>query len=215
MKLKFGIVLALLAALVAGANVGGVGDAEAQLGTTGVGGGGFGGGGGGGTVVFSQALTQVSSPSNLNERWVIASSRLTACSGCMTARVKFTFASGGNGGPYTMGTVWIGQSNATAPNYNGDQVQLKFGGNATFPSCTPCTVTSDYVTLAQAFDATKSYTVSFHVPNVGGNLAAEADFLTNVAVWTDSSATDDSGNTTVTGYTSGNFGALIVEIDAQ
>jgi hypothetical protein len=214
MKRRCGI-FALLAAWVL-ASVGGGGDAEAQLGTTGVGGGGFGGGGGGGTVVFSQTLTQTTSPSVLNERQVIAASRLAACSGCMTVKVQFTFTSGGNGGPYTIGGVWIGQSNATAPNFNGDQVQLTFSGSTTFPSCTPCAVTSDPVTLAQAFDNTKSYTVSFYIPSVGGNLAAEGDFLSNVASWNLSgTATDQSGNTTVTGYTSGNFGALLTEIIAQ
>jgi hypothetical protein len=171
------------------------------------------------TAVYTQTLTQESSPSSANERQVIASSRLSSCSGCNQVRVKFSFNSGGNGGPYNIGTVWIGQSTGTAGDFTGDQVQFMFGGNSTFVALntTGGTVTSDYVTLSQNWDNTKSYTISFHVPNVGGNLAAQADFLSNVTVWNQINATDQSGNTTIDGqgYGSGIFGLMITEIDGQ
>jgi hypothetical protein len=58
MKLRFGIVFALLAVLVVGANVGGVGRAEAQLGTLHAGCAGARCGGGGLTPVLSTTTTQ-------------------------------------------------------------------------------------------------------------------------------------------------------------
>lgn len=159
--------------------------------------------GGGGTIVFNDTANLTNNyggpPSQTNVRVVIPSSSLTAASGSHIA-VQFLFNGGGDGG-YTVGTVYIGQSGGTAPNFTGDQVQVTFsGGSSTFSSLTTATsVTSDVIALAQAFDNTKSYTIAFHMPAIGGNFGGTLAF--SAASNYQLAGADNSSSTTSAGMT--------------
>lgn len=60
--------------------------------------------------------------------------------------------------------VWIGQA-ATAPAYTGNQVQVFFGGSASFSGSAGGVITSDIFTLGENWDNTKTYMVSWFFTN--------------------------------------------------
>lgn len=149
------------------------------------------------TVVFDQSsvLTNNSSFSLQNNRAVIKTPVLSPASGCNQIRVTYLFLTGGTGG-YAVGSHYVGQMGGSAPDFAGDQVQLLFGGNPTFSSpAVAASVTSDWVTLAQNFDATVQYVVSFFIPSIGGNLASGLGF-SSTDMWTETASHTDSSSQT-------------------
>ena len=164
------------------------------------------------TTVFSDALTGGDTNRQAeNERVVFSSAVLGAASGNQV-RVSF-MTHGADIGSYVFGPCWIGQSGGSAPNFTGDQVQLKFGGANTFniPTANPATTVSDLSTLAQAWDNTKSYTVSWLIGAVSGSASLPFHPLTGVDFWgsgSGSTTTSTADQTTPAGLTL-QFGSLV------
>lgn len=145
----------------------------------------------------SAVLTNSWNPSLSNVRQVLAPAVLTAQAGCNQVRVSFLFFGGGQG--YAIGKCFIGQMGASAPNFAGDQAQVTFNGGAdTFISLTTnAAFVSDWVTLPQNWDATKSYVVAFFISFVPGNIAATLGFLTGADAYSETTTGVDSSGTTV------------------
>lgn len=150
------------------------------------------------TTVYNQAgvLTNSWGGNSLgNQRIVIPASLLTAATGNKIS-VSFLFFGGGSGG-ITTGTAYIGQAGATDPNFTGDQIQLTFSGSGTFSSpATAVAVTSDFVTLAQPFDVTKKYIVSFFLGSISGSFGGTLGFSSTDA-WADTTSHVDDSSLTV------------------
>ena len=174
------------------------------------------------TTVFSDALTGGDTGrQSENERMVFPASVLGAATGNQI-RVSFLFHGTDGGGPYVFGPCYIGQS-GTAPNFTGDQVQVLFSGAGTFniPVPNPSTVASDFVTLAQAWDNTKSYTVSWLVGSIPGSAAMPFHFTTGPDLWgsgSGSTTTSTANQTAPAGLTvqfSGlDFLVTLIEVQA-
>lgn len=100
---------------------------------------------------------------NLNNRLIIPTSALSAASGNQ-CQIVLLFGSTAHTGGLCVNTMYFGQASVTAPNFNGDQVQVLFGGGATvtYSGVANSTVTSDIFTLPQAWDATKKYMLAWH-----------------------------------------------------
>lgn len=150
------------------------------------------------TTVFDQSagMTNASSDTQTNLRQVFAPAFLTSAPGNNQIRVTFKFLAGVDGA-YPIGKVYVGQMAATEPNFTGDQVQATFssGGNTFNTPIGGGSVTSDWVTLAQNYDATKTYVVSFYVGTVPGNNAFAYELVTGMHFWSASSVTDFSSQT--------------------
>jgi hypothetical protein len=153
------------------------------------------------TTVFDvvSGMTNNWSDSNDTIRMVYSPTSWTASpAGADQMRITFQFFGGGTGG-YQMGNFWVGQMGATLSDFTGDQVQVKFSGANTFASPTGAVgIVSDWVTLPQNFDSSKSYVVSFHIPNIGGNMGGALGFGTGTTAGAKNGATDVSGVTSVT-----------------
>lgn len=135
---------------------------------------------------------------NTNNRVVIAAAGLSAATGTQ-CQLEFRC---GTSCPTESGmitSVYFGQG-GTAPNFTGTQVQVLFGGAATFNGSAAGVVTSDVFTLGETFDNTKPYTCAFHFKSgsaghaaIVGNTNATLFFL---------AGTDNSSATTSAGMSS-------------
>ena len=175
------------------------------------------------TTVFTETFAAGGDTSrgSENERQIFPASVLGAATGNQV-RVSF-LTHGADIGSYVFGPCWIGQSGGSAPNFAGDQVQLKFGGADTFniPTANPATTVSDFSTLAQAWDNTKSYTVSWLLGSIGGSANLPFHFTTGPDFWgsgSGSTTTSTANQTAPAGLTlqfSGlDFLVTLIEVQA-
>jgi hypothetical protein len=118
---------------------------------------------------------------NQNLRFVLPTALLSAASGTQCQLVfRWGTAEPSEAGAVT--SCFFGQIGATEPNFAGDQVQVKFGGSASFSGSAAGVVTSDVFTLAQSFDNTKRYVCALHIlSTAAGNSSAAT--VTGVDFW--------------------------------
>lgn len=134
---------------------------------------------------------------NHNFRQFIPAAKLSSATG---NQIQLVFLCGTNETSETpvVDEVWCGQGGVTEPNFTGDQVQIKFGGSASFNGSAAGVITSDVATLAQNFDNTKKYTVSWHIANAAsGHMSSAA--LSTVNLWVDGGAASTASQTTPAG----------------
>jgi len=101
--------------------------------------------------------------------------------------------------PSTTGAIssmWFGQSGASPPNFTGDQVQVKFAGGASINGSGGAVIVSDIFTLAQPFDATKSYTCAFFIPGSPNFTSLSEGSVAGVTIYADTTTGSDTSSQT-------------------
>lgn len=162
------------------------------------------------TTVFDQSAalagtTGGSGNDGICFRVVLSPSVLAAASGTQ-CQLTFLWGTTETSETGAVTTVYFGQAGASDPNFAGDQVQVKFGGNAGFDGSAAGVVTSDVFTLAQSFDATKKYVVAFHFLHTGALHGTGATAtVTGCDVWLNAggATADSSSQTTPPGMSLG------------
>lgn len=103
---------------------------------------------------------------NANFRQLINTAALGAATGTQV-RVTVLFGTAEGSESPAIDDMWIGQKAAAGNPYdfNGNQVQVKFGGGSSINGSAAGVVVSDFVTLGEAYDNTKSYIIAFHATN--------------------------------------------------
>jgi hypothetical protein len=117
-----------------------------------------------------------------------------------------------------MGKVYFGLASASPPNFAGDQVQLLFAGSGTYTtSIGGGSTTSDWATLAQTFDNTKTYVASIFIGSSAGYNDTQFGSISNVDLCSDTSTgVDHSGDTTPPALgTSANFDSALQKVEIQ
>jgi hypothetical protein len=164
-----------------------------------------------GGILFSNPLaTSVGGWAGQNLRQQITPSAYTnPISGTTQVRVKLTFAAGTSG---TLDSIYFGFQGATAPNFDGGQVQLKFSGNGSIPVA-PGSYTTDWATFS--FNPSKTVIIAAHFS--GSNIVAGSDSPIGCSRYYFGSATDESSQTAPTDTYSSDPSTLrfIAEIDLQ
>jgi hypothetical protein len=160
------------------------------------------------TTVYDQSASLTGTDdgdgnANQNLRFNLPTALLSAASGTQ-CQLEFRWgtAEGNEAGAVT--SCWFGQS-GTAPQFTGDQVQVKFGGASGFSGSAAGVVTSDVFTLAQAWDNTKRYTCALHILSTANGNCSVAT-VTGVDLWNavgvdNASATNPGGMTGPTANT--------------
>ncbi|RTL52891.1 MAG: hypothetical protein EKK40_07010 [Bradyrhizobiaceae bacterium] len=141
-------------------------------------------------------------------RTLLTTSILSAPSNGSAIRVTFS-ASTGNNLPVT--AAYVGHKGASAPNFDGNQKQLLFGGSGSVTITANSSITSDLLNFS--FDKTKDLiisvgTTSLHMKT--GNPSA-----TGYTAYNKPSDQSNSGTTTVSSYstaTSEFYGCTKIEI---
>ena len=108
---------------------------------------------------------------NFNTRNVLSPSVLGAASG-KKCQLEFRFGTGCPTEALSITSVYFGQGDTTDPtvdsNFNGNQVQVKFGGSGTMGGGAAKVMVSDILTLGENWDKTKCYVAAFHVDGASG-----------------------------------------------
>ncbi len=108
---------------------------------------------------------------NFNTRNVLNPGVLAAATG-RKCQLEFRFGTACPTEALSMTSVYFGQGDTTDPsvdsNFNGNQVQVTFGGSGTMGGGAAKVMTSDMMTLGENFDNTKCYVIAFHVSGASG-----------------------------------------------
>lgn len=149
------------------------------------------------TMTDPALTTNAAAQGNIARRQVITAAGLTDVSG---NAVRVTFAGPTTGNPSTISGAYFGLKGAVAPNFDGNQVPLTFGGNAGGVAAVGGVLVSDPIPFA--LDGTKDVVISFNL-STGSDLRYAPGVGTGVVVdYSKSAAASEIGNTTVSGYTS-------------
>lgn len=125
------------------------------------------------TTVFDASATLAGTDDgngngNFNLRQLFAPAAFGAATG---DQIRFTFLFGTGEGTEAaaIDAVYVGQKTTTAiasasldTIFTGNQVQVTVGGSTSINGSASGVVTSDWITLGEAFDPTKGYMVSWH-----------------------------------------------------
>lgn len=111
-------------------------------------------------VNITLSSTSVANRSGLHIRQLVDTTHLAAAQvGAGLARLTIVIGAGSSGA--TLDSAWIGESGATPPNFDGNQVQLKFGGAISPGTHVPgFAIISDPVVFS--YSAAKNLIVSMH-----------------------------------------------------
>lgn len=146
-----------------------------------------------------------SSVSNYSFRQVITAANLGSNNG---DRLRVTFRSS-SANPATITAAYIGAKGASAPNFDGTQVQITFnGGSASATIPTNTTLVSDPITYA--FDRTKDLVISTELNGALRYVTSSTGYTRYVK----NPATGEADDTTVSGYssdTTASYGIDLIE----
>lgn len=151
-------------------------------------------------TLFSPTLDTDTGDSNpYGVRFTLATSLYDASAPATATKIRLTFAPPVSGANGVFSAAWVGHQGAAAPNFDGNQVQLKFGGANGFTlTAGGASVTSDAATFN--FDKTKALIVSFGVTNWRGR--SHSGSLSGSTEYYKVSDAASAGNTNVAGYSS-------------
>jgi hypothetical protein len=124
---------------------------------------------------------------NYNHRMRVAGSQLSANGSAF----RLTLAGVSSGTAAAISGMYAGHKAAAgdAYDFDGTQVQVKVGGNASFSVAAGATVVTDWITYA--FDETKDFVVAFHTTSGDIRCRVNTD-TTNYDWWTKTGATEVS-----------------------
>lgn len=152
-----------------------------------------------------------------NVREVIKAANLSSASGNQI-RITVLFGTAAPTETPAVDEMWVGQAAATGHEYdfNGNQVRVKFSGGNTINGSAAGTVTSDFVTLGEAYDNTKNYVISFY-PSSGKQCNLSTAVITNDDEFFDGGGGASNASTSVVtlGTTIASNTAFVTKIEIQ
>lgn len=172
------------------------------------------------TTVFDQTTALAGTDdgggnTNLNLRQVIPAALLSAAVGTQI-RVTVAFGSAEGSELPAVDDFWVGQQGGAATDFNGHQVQCTFSSGVPINGSAGGVITSDWITLGEAYDNTKAYVFAFH-----GNVSASFHMATAVVTgaqiyWEFPGNVSSSSSTTASlGNTTANTLSFIQKIEIQ
>lgn len=158
------------------------------------------------TSVYSTTLnTNTTGQTNTSRRNVYAASLLTDLAGS-GLRVKVTPSTTG-GSNTQIGEMFIGKKGGSAPNFDGGQVRVTFSGNnGVTLTGGGSSVTSDPVDFV--YDGTSDMVIAYSCLSDGSRW----NNASGGQVYLKSATTNESGNTTVSGYSGPATGVFTVDL---
>jgi hypothetical protein len=164
------------------------------------------------TDIFTTQVTPTLSSNGLGYASFGTRQKIAAAaflSGSNGTKIRLTLTGATTGGT-VLTDVFVGHA-GTAPNFDGNQVRVTFGGsNGVTLSNT--TVVSDAVTFA--FDHTKDLIVAFGFASGTQSARLNTSAGSNFTEYEKASAAADTGSTSVTGYTTNaNEGILVANVE--
>ena len=147
------------------------------------------------TLANTSLATNQTGFTNYNHRMRVAGSQLSANGSAF----RLTLAGVSSGTAAAISGMYAGHKAAAgdAYDFDGTQVQVTVGGNASFSVAAGATVVTDWITYA--FDETKDFVVAFHTSSGDIRCRANVD-AANFDWWTKTGSTEVS-TANVTGYT--------------
>lgn len=147
------------------------------------------------TLANTSLATNQTGYTNYNHRMRVAGSQLSANGSAF----RLTLAGVSSGKAAEISGMYAGHKAAAgdAYDFDGTQVQVTVGGNASFSVAAGATVVTDWITYA--FDETKDFVVAFHTSSGDIRCRANVD-AANFDWWTKTGSTEVS-TANVTGYT--------------